>query len=125
MKRKSGKGKVIGALTCVVGASTLSFYKGMLLIKAKAEAGHGVLKSKGLGPGSAFLFAGSVAWSSWFLIQSKIGHNFPYTYSSTSIMSLFSALQSALLFLITNRNISKWILRGHLQILSVAYAVIN
>ncbi|KAL8495430.1 hypothetical protein ACS0TY_019536 [Phlomoides rotata] len=123
LKRKSGKGKVIGTLTCVVGATTLSFYKGMRLIKA----GHDVLKqqqgrAKGLGTGSAFLFAGSIAWSSWFLIQSKIGHNFPYTYSSTSIMSLFSAVQSALLFLITDRNMSKWIVKGYLHILSVVYA---
>ncbi|KAK6162412.1 hypothetical protein DH2020_002253 [Rehmannia glutinosa] len=65
--------------------------------------------------------SGSLAWSSWFLTQSKIGHNFPYQYSSTSIMSFFSAIQSVILCFITDRNTSKWILKGELQILSVIY----
>ncbi|KAI3444652.1 hypothetical protein Pfo_001317 [Paulownia fortunei] len=120
IKSNSGKAKVFGTLTCVVGALILSLYKGMLLINPR----HAVLnhkRPKGIGPGSAFLSVGSLGWSSWFLIQSRIGQNFPYRYSSTSIMSLFSAIQSVILCFITDRNMSKWILKGELQILSIIY----
>ncbi|KAG8391720.1 hypothetical protein BUALT_Bualt01G0216500 [Buddleja alternifolia] len=125
MKTNSGIAKVLGTLTCVAGALLLTLYKGTALINQRVHD-HPVInpkiRPKGYGPGAAFLFAGSLAWSSWFLIQSKIGHNFPYRYSSTWIMSFFSAVQSAILCLITDRNMSKWSLKGEMQILSVLYA---
>uniref|UniRef100_A0A1U7WIQ5 WAT1-related protein n=1 Tax=Nicotiana sylvestris TaxID=4096 RepID=A0A1U7WIQ5_NICSY len=47
--------------------------------------------------------------------------NYPYQYSSTAIMSLFGAFQSTILSFIISRNISKWILKGGLEILSVIF----
>ncbi|XP_011094606.2 WAT1-related protein At3g30340 [Sesamum indicum] len=121
MKSKSGKAKVFGTVTCAIGALILCLYKGIPV----TNPGHVVENrqgAKGYGPGSAFLSAGSLAWSSWFLIQSRIGQNFPHRYSSTLIMSFFSAIQSAVLCFITDRNMSNWILQGELQILSVIYS---
>lgn len=125
MSSSSGKAKVLGTVICVVGTLILSLYKGVMLI----DPSHGVVderhvvRPKGLGPGAAFLVAGSTAWSSWFLIQSRIGHCFPHRYSSTSIMSLFSSIQSAVLCLIIDRNFSKWILEGELQIVAIIFSV--
>ncbi|KAK4418726.1 WAT1-related protein [Sesamum alatum] len=121
MKSKSGKAKVFGTLTCVVGVLILSLYKGILLTNPRHKVKNHQTP-KGYGRGSAFLSGGSLAWSSWFLIQSRIGQNFPYRYSSTSIMSFFSAIQFAVLCFITDRSMSKWILQGELQILSVVYS---
>lgn len=122
MKRNSGKAKVFGTLTCVIGAVVLSLYKGMPLISTQhSTLNHG--KPKRFGLGSAVLSAGSVAWSCWFLIQTRIGQKFPYKYTSTLIMSFFCAAQSTALGFITNRNTSKWILKGELQILSIVYGV--
>ncbi|KAL3814893.1 hypothetical protein ACJIZ3_016161 [Penstemon smallii] len=120
MKRNSGKAKVFGTLTCVVGALIVILYKGIPINKQEVVMNHKRPKAWGLG--SVFLSAGSLCWSSWFLIQAKVGRNYPYRYSSTTIMSFFSAVQSAIMCLVTDRNISKWILRGKLQILSVIYA---
>ncbi|PIM97195.1 hypothetical protein CDL12_30337 [Handroanthus impetiginosus] len=118
MKSNSGKAKALGTLTCVIGAMILSLYKGIPLINQPRHAVLNHKRPKGFGPGSAFLTAGSLAWSSWFLIQSRVGQNFPYQYSSTWIMSFFSTIQSAILCFITDRNISRWILKGQPQILS-------
>ncbi|GFP82300.1 wat1-related protein at3g30340 [Phtheirospermum japonicum] len=81
---------------------------GMERINMKSNNG----KAKVLG--TLTCVSGSLAWSSWFLAQSKIGHNFPYLYSSTSIMSFFSAIQSAVLCFATDHRstYSKWILKG-------------
>ncbi|KAL7158581.1 hypothetical protein ABFS83_02G153600 [Erythranthe nasuta] len=131
-KGKNGKAKILGALICTAGALVLLLYKGAAVINPRGNivitTNHeNINKTKGsssssYGTGSAFLAAGSIAWSSWFVIQSKIGKNFPYRYSSTWIMSLFSAVQSAVLcFVVTDRNFSKWIPKGELQIISVLY----
>ncbi|XP_057792140.1 WAT1-related protein At3g30340-like [Salvia miltiorrhiza] len=124
ISRNSGKAKVAGTAVCVMGALLLSVYKGELLIN---HPRHGVehranVEAKRLGPGAAFLAAGSVAWSSWFLMQSKIGRYFPHRYSSTLIMSSFSSFQSALLCFVTDRDFSKWIVRGELDILTVVFS---
>ncbi|XP_043712459.1 WAT1-related protein At3g30340-like [Telopea speciosissima] len=71
--------------------------------------------------GSLALVAGSICWSSWFLLQSKIGKHYPCHYSSTAIMSFFGAFQSALLSLLFHRDISMWILKGRVEIFTVLY----
>ncbi|KAL2478637.1 WAT1-related protein [Forsythia ovata] len=122
MKSKSGKAKVLGTLTCVGGALILMLYKGLPLITRKPRpwpstkaAGWGVI-------GSIYLCAGSLSWSSWFLIQTRVGNKYPFQYSSTAIMSMFSAVQSTILCFIVDRNISKWALKGKLEILCILYA---
>ncbi|KAM2974751.1 hypothetical protein FF1_001000 [Malus domestica] len=76
--------------------------------------------------GSAFLASGCLLWTSWFLVQEKIGKSYPFQYSSTAIMSFFSAIQSVILCFITRRHIVMlmWILKGKLEILTVVYSVI-
>lgn len=72
--------------------------------------------------GCVALLAGTMMWSSWFLLQSNIGKRYPCQYTSTAIMSFFSSLQSAVLCLSINRNLSIWVLNGKLVILSIIYA---
>ncbi|PHU18010.1 WAT1-related protein [Capsicum chinense] len=122
MKCKSGRAKALGTLCCLGGALVLTLYKGMPLINPSApevEVNHNI---KSWIFGSLFLFAGSIAWSSWFLIQARIGKEYPYHYSSTAIMSLLGAIQSAILSLIIDRNTSTWFLKGTLEISTVIYA---
>lgn len=124
IKNINGKAKVVGALTCVVGALVLSLYKGPVLVNSRHPAvDEHHIRAKRLGVGAAFLTAGSLAWSSWFLMQSRIGRRFPHRYSSTLIMSGFSSAQSAVMCLLTDRRLSKWILEGELQILTIIFSV--
>ncbi|XP_051123106.1 WAT1-related protein At3g30340-like isoform X2 [Andrographis paniculata] len=120
IRSRSGRAKVLGSMTCAAGAAILSIYKGMPLINMQ-HIGSNNNRPKRFGLGSALLSAASVTWSSWFLIQSRIGQKFPYQYSSTLIMSFFCAAQSAALSFATTRDTEKWVLGGELQILSVVY----
>lgn len=123
MKSKSGRAKALGTLCCLGGALVLTLYKGMTVINQsapEAEVNHSI---KSWIVGSSFLFAGSVVWSSWFLIQARIGKDYPYQYSSTAIMSFLGAIQSAILSLVIDRNTSSWFLKGTLEISTVIYAV--
>ncbi|XP_019164995.1 PREDICTED: WAT1-related protein At3g30340-like isoform X5 [Ipomoea nil] len=122
MKCKSGKAKVLGTLICLIGAIVLTLYKGKPLINASSQGVEANHNTKSWVIGSLFLFAGSSTWSSWFLIQSWIGSDYPYQYSSTSIMSFFGAIQSTVLCFIIDRNTSIWRLKGSLEILAVIYA---
>ncbi|PHT67246.1 hypothetical protein T459_26733 [Capsicum annuum] len=119
---KSGKAKILGTLVCLGGALILALYKGMPLINPSKSSTNEINHNKRsslLGP--IFLFAGSFVWSAWFLLQARISKDYPYQYSSTTIMSFFGAIQSAILSLIFSKNISKWIIKGGLDIFSVIF----
>ncbi|XP_042489675.1 WAT1-related protein At3g30340-like [Macadamia integrifolia] len=146
LKSKSGKAKVLGTVVCVGGAMLLTLYKGTPLTNRNPmtsttnhQVGWSSSTSSSSPPlipnknnkrvggekwtmGSLALVAGSISWSSWFLIQAKIAKQYPCQYSSTAIMLFFSALQSALLSFLIRRDLSMWILKGKTQILTVLYA---
>ncbi|XP_019164996.1 PREDICTED: WAT1-related protein At3g30340-like isoform X6 [Ipomoea nil] len=126
MKCKSGKAKILGTIICLMGAIVLILYKGKPLTNNNNASSQGGVEAnhntKSWVIGSLFLFAGTLAWSSWFLIQVRVGSDYPYQYSSTTIMSFFGAIQSAVLCFIIDKNPSIWKLKGSLEIGSIVYS---
>ena len=133
LKCNSGRAKVIGTLVCIGGGALLILYKGVSLFdnnhhshasieRAIARLGSSK-KTERWTIGSIALVMGTLSWSSWFLLQSNIAKRYPCQYSSTAIMSFFGAIQSAILSLSTGSNLSVWVLRGHIQIITVVFAV--
>ncbi|KAI3501526.1 hypothetical protein L1887_29397 [Cichorium endivia] len=140
IKSNAGRAKVIGTIVCLGGGMLLTLYKGMplfnhhshLQLQATTDSIHAqsisrlssflATRKARWASGSFALVAGTVLWSSWFLVQSNIGKRYPFQYSSTAIMMFFGAIQSFALSLSVDRDLSSWILKGKLQIFSVLYA---
>ncbi|XP_024177225.1 WAT1-related protein At3g30340 isoform X1 [Rosa chinensis] len=134
IRSKGGRAKILGALICIGGALSLTLYKGTPLTNQHSHATsqnedndymrRAAKDKEKWAVGSLLLAAGCLLWASWFLIQAKIGKSYPFQYSSTAILSFFGAIQSAILSLVTERNMnmSMWVLKGELEILSVLYA---
>lgn len=103
---RSGIAKMVGAVMCLGGAVLLTLYKGMPLINKSMEQvrPNSSFGSERWAAGSVALFAGTLLWSSWFLLQSKIAKKYPCQYSATAIMTCFSAIQSAILCLSIDRK---------------------
>uniref|UniRef100_A0A5B7BT96 WAT1-related protein n=1 Tax=Davidia involucrata TaxID=16924 RepID=A0A5B7BT96_DAVIN len=135
VRRSSGRAKVVGTLVCFGGAMLLTLYKGMPLFKyshsqaatyssmdqAMMRLNSGKRKERWT-IGSMALVAGTLLWSSWFLLQSNIGKRYPCQYSSTAFMSFFGVVQSSVLSLSIDRNLSMWVLKGKIEILTIMYA---
>ncbi|GMJ01381.1 Usually multiple acids move in and out Transporters 32 [Hibiscus trionum] len=125
-RSKSGQAKVIGTLVCISGAMVLTLYKGKTLVGSDSRDGKYLIvnyrRKERWGIGSMFPAACAVCWSLWFLLQARIGKGYPCKYSSTAFLSLFSAIQSAILGLITERDFDEWILRGKLELITVTFA---
>ncbi|KAL0712474.1 hypothetical protein Bca4012_019452 [Brassica carinata] len=128
MKSKAGMGMVMGTLICIGGALLLTMYKGVPLTKFhKLETHPSTNNTPALKPenwiiGCVLLFAGSSCFGSWMLIQSKVNDKYPCQYSSTVILSFFGTIQCALLSLIKSRDITAWILKDKLDIMTIVYA---
>ncbi|KAJ4847550.1 hypothetical protein Tsubulata_035273 [Turnera subulata] len=134
VKCNSGRAKVLGTLVCVTGAMVLTLYRGSALFNGHPhiQAIQGGMQLQGHYAaakrtqrwtiGCIALVVGTLLWSSWFILQSYIGKRYPFQYSSTAVMSCFGAIQSALLFLSTERDLSLWVLKGKVEILTLLFA---
>ncbi|EOY23796.1 hypothetical protein QUC31_008437 [Theobroma cacao] len=133
LKSNGGRAKILGSVICVGGALLLTLYKGMPLFKhprsqalaptmANAIKLSSSRRAERWTIGCLALIVGTMLWSSWFIIQSHVGKRYPCQYSSTAIMSFFGAIQSALLSLSTSRDLSIWVLRGKVEIITVLYS---
>ncbi|KAM7525982.1 hypothetical protein LguiA_015884 [Lonicera macranthoides] len=133
IRASSGKAKMLGTVVCIGGAILLTVYKGMPLfsnshLQAEAQSMDQAIllsstkRTERWTLGSMLMLVGTLLWSSWFLIQANIGRRYPCQYSSTAIMSFFGAIQSAVLTLCINKNLSIWVLRGKTELLSVLYS---
>lgn len=130
VQSKGGKAKVMGTFVCIGGVLLLVLYKGMPLFKPQSQyiadkitSVPSTAKLETWIIGSIILTVGCLLWSSWFIIQAKISKKYPCQYSCTAILSLFAAIQSAILTLIIKGNNASWILKGKLEIISIIYAV--
>ncbi|GMJ06315.1 Usually multiple acids move in and out Transporters 32 [Hibiscus trionum] len=133
LKSNSGRMKILGSVICVGGGLILTIYKGRPLFKhphshamaptvANAVKLSSSTRAERWTIGCLALTAGTLLWSSWFIIQSYVGRRYPCQFSSTAIMSFFGAIQSAALSLLTNRDLSMWVLKGKVEIITVLYA---
>lgn len=131
IKRTSGRAKILGTLVCVGGALMLTLYKGKPLFKfshyqsavAVSSAVASTRTTQRWTIGVIALILGTLFWSFWFILQSKISKRYPCQYSSTALMSFFGAIQSAVICFLTDHNLSIWVLKGNIQIIAILYAV--
>lgn len=129
IKCNSGRAKIVGTLVCIVGALLLTLYKGKGLFNfSQHDQSSSVKLASTRTPekwsiGVIALILGTLFWSFWFILQSKISKTYPCQYSSTAIMSFFGAIQSAVICLFIDHNLSIWVLRGKIQIIAILYAV--
>ncbi|XP_047179279.1 WAT1-related protein At3g30340-like [Vigna umbellata] len=134
IKCLGGKAKILGTFVCVGGALVLTLYRGKPLfdvshykatvppVAMRSEGGSSGRTAQKWSIGVIALMMGTLFWSFWFILQSKIGKRYPCQYSSTAIMTFFGAMQAAILGLSTGTNFSSWILKDKMQIITVLYS---
>ena len=129
IKSNIGRAKVLGTMICVCGALVLTLYKGPALTRQNAQMhtqtsnGSTTSVTQKWAVGSVMLIISILIWSLWFIVQGKICQTYPCKYTSTTILSFFGVIQSALLSLISERSISMWVLKERFQVLSLLYSV--
>ncbi|CAN7025686.1 hypothetical protein BRARA_F03064 [Brassica rapa] len=128
IKSNTGRAKVLGTMICICGALVLTLYKGTALTQQNAQMQTQTSNSSPTAVtqkwamGSFMLIISILVWSSWFIIQAKICRIYPCQYTSTTILSFFGVIQSALLSLISERSISMWVVTEKFQVLALLYS---
>lgn len=117
--------KVLGTIICVCGAIVMVLLKGQKLLNA--ELNRIILSSflQGAGDkwllGCFFLIASSTCWSAWLIIQVPINRKHLDPLLLSAMMSVVSALQTAILALFIEQDWSVWRADSSLSLLFCFY----
>ncbi|XP_010941182.1 WAT1-related protein At3g30340 [Elaeis guineensis] len=127
VKTRAGIAKLLGTIICLVGATLLTFYKGVALTNTTHQSSvskqqgryNASYSTKQWMMGSMAYLAGCLSWSSWFLLQSKVGKKYPALYSGSFLIFFLGFLQGAVLSLATQKSFSVWVLKKKVEIITV------
>ncbi|XP_043707024.1 WAT1-related protein At5g64700-like [Telopea speciosissima] len=130
LRTLSGNVKLIGVTLCMVGAVTLAFYKGphlKLLIHngfSKPHVQEDLLLSstnKSWIKGVFLMLTSNILWGLWLVFQGRILISYPSKLLFTTLTCLLSTLQSFVIAIAIERNLSQWKLQWDMGLLAVVY----
>ncbi|KAJ0960856.1 hypothetical protein J5N97_001261 [Dioscorea zingiberensis] len=112
-----GMAKVFGTLICVGGAMCMAMYKGPTLLNLQMRqilSLNSLLKSMkdSWMIGCLFLMGSTCCWSFWLILQVPICKNYLDPLSLSVWMCFLSTIQSAILTLLLESNLSAWKIRS-------------
>ncbi|CAM8947853.1 unnamed protein product [Rhodiola kirilowii] len=130
-RTKSGAAKIAGIVICLGGVATLAFYNGpsfrifshgWQLIKVPKVA-HAVSQSgKTWIKGCFFLFASTVSWALWVVLQVRVLKHYPSKLHFTTFQCVLSSFQSFVIAIAFERRPAEWKLGWNLRLVTVAYS---
>ncbi|KAJ0984928.1 hypothetical protein J5N97_003284 [Dioscorea zingiberensis] len=112
-----GMAKVFGTLICVGGAMCMAMYKGPTLLNLQMRqilSLNSLLQSMkdSWMIGCLFLMGSTCCWSFWLILQVPICKNYLDPLSLSVWMCFLSTIQSAILTLLLESNLSAWKIRS-------------
>ncbi|KAF8042998.1 hypothetical protein BT93_A1360 [Corymbia citriodora subsp. variegata] len=125
LNTRAGKVKTIGAILCVAGALTTTFYQGKSFhIKHQHSRSHAITKNipSNWTRGTLLLIGGCLSYSIWFPVQVKLIKVFPLKYWSTMLTCIIASGQATVVGLCIDHSRKSWSLGWNLQLITIVYS---
>ncbi|XP_041010872.1 WAT1-related protein At3g28050-like isoform X1 [Juglans microcarpa x Juglans regia] len=124
-RSSSSLAKSLGALVSITGAFSVTLYKGLplLMTPSPSEASHQLLlQMSNWVVGGLLLAADSVLASVWLIMQALILKKYPAGLIVVFFYCFFVAIQSAVVSLVLERDLSSWSLQPNTRLIAVLYS---
>ncbi|XP_010444414.1 PREDICTED: WAT1-related protein At5g64700-like [Camelina sativa] len=131
VKSIQGTAKLVGITVCMGGVITLALYKGPLLKlplchhlshgQEHHEPGHVSGGSTSWLKGCILMIASNVFWGLWLVLQGRVLKVYPSKLYFTTLQCLLSSIQSFVIAIAFERDISAWKLGWNLRLVAVIY----
>lgn len=123
-----GAMKLLAIALCVAGVATIALYTGptwQLMIQqlhiSKYDSIYVDDKHSWI-QGTLMVISGNITWSLWLVMQGKLLVNYPSKLLLTTMQCLFSMMQSFIIAISFERDLSKWKLKFDVDLISVLYS---
>ncbi|XP_057862298.2 WAT1-related protein At1g21890 [Cryptomeria japonica] len=120
IRTKRGQAKIIGTVICVGGAMIMTLYKGSTIVLTKTL----LLKLSTWFLGAASLFVCLLFLSAYLTLQVPVLKEYPAKKSFLALVFLLATLQSTVMALIFEPNISSWKINWDMDLLSIVYSAL-
>ncbi|KAI4344349.1 hypothetical protein L6164_011584 [Bauhinia variegata] len=115
--------KILGTVICVIGAVSMSLLKGPKLLNVEYFPSKSVMGSgDNWFLGCLLLIGSNCFWSIWYILQVPASASHPNYLSLSAWMCFMSALQSAAVTVILERDPEAWKINSILQLSCCVYA---
>lgn len=133
LRSKSGIAKAAGVALCLAGVLIIAFYTGPSISPlshhrafASRAGSAGRLEpyhSRGTWiKGTFLMLLSNTTWSLWIVLQASLLKEYPNKLLATLLQCLLSTIQSLLLAVVAERDLSRWKLRMDIGLVAVAYS---
>ncbi|KAL3754294.1 hypothetical protein ACJRO7_001517 [Eucalyptus globulus] len=125
LNTRAGKVKTIGAILCVAGAATTTFYQGKSFhINHQHSPSHAITKDipSNWTRGTLLLIGACLSYGIWFIVQVKLIKVFPLKYWSTMLTCIIASGQAMIVGLCIDHSRKSWSLGWNLQLLTIVYS---
>ncbi|XP_021912520.1 WAT1-related protein At5g40240-like isoform X1 [Carica papaya] len=119
--------KSVGTVLSITGAFIVTFYKGLPLLMTSSMSKSSRLLLLQLSEwvtGGLLLAISCVLASAWLIIQASVLKKYPLALIVVSYYCLFVAIQSAIVSLVMERDLSAWSLKPKVRLIAVSYSAV-
>ncbi|KAL0863075.1 hypothetical protein Bca101_042193 [Brassica carinata] len=124
-----GTAKLVGIIVCMGGVVTLAIYKGPLLklpfclhlYLHRNIPGHVSGGSASWLKGCVLMVVSNILWGLWIVLQGRVLKVYPSKLYFTTLHCLLSSIQSFLIAIAVERDITAWKLGWNLRLVAVIY----
>ncbi|CAL5323596.1 unnamed protein product [Camellia sinensis] len=130
-----GVAKVAGIMLCMGGVATLAFYKGPYLKPLlhsyhpfdsnnnSSQQGHGNSPGENWIKGCFLMFLSNLCWALWIVYQAPVLKDYPSKLLIfTNLQCLFSVIQTGVVAIVAERDLSKWKLGWDARLVAIVYS---
>ncbi|KAI8540685.1 hypothetical protein RHMOL_Rhmol08G0005200 [Rhododendron molle] len=134
LRTSGGIAKVAGLAICLVGVTTIAFYRGptlkLLLHHHLLGSYHNTIQHHGQVAsnshttwikGCFLMLMANIFWGLWLVLQVPVIKSYPSKLVLTALQCLFSAIQSFLIAVALERDPNQWRLEWNVRLLAVVY----
>ncbi|GMY26173.1 WAT1-related protein At3g28050-like isoform X1 [Fagus crenata] len=126
-RSSSSQAKIIGTIISISGAFTVTLYKGLplLMTRSPSNSSHQLLvQMSNWVVGGLLLAADSVMASAWLILQAVMLKKYPAELIVVFFYCFFVTIQSAVVSLVVERDLSFWSLQPNMRLIAVLYSAV-
>ncbi|KAK6242059.1 EamA domain - like 10 [Theobroma cacao] len=123
----SSQAKSLGTIVSIAGAFVVTFYKGpsILMSSSRASSSHQFLLQQSNWVFGGFLLAADCVFASaWLIVQASVLKKFPAELIVVFYYCFFVTLQSAIVCLVMERDLSSWSFKPDVRLVAVLYSAV-
>ncbi|XP_021293103.1 WAT1-related protein At5g40240-like isoform X1 [Herrania umbratica] len=127
LRSSSSQAKSLGTIVSIAGAFVVTFYKGpsILMSSSRASSSHQFLLQQSNWTFGGFLLAADCVFASaWLIVQASVLKKFPAELIVVFYYCFFVTLQSAIVCLVTERDLRSWSFKPDVRLVAVLYSAV-